>query len=88
MTKEVKAKKTEITDDEWVLTQCHRCMAECGLRAHRVNGVVVKLEGIPDSSVGSRGGLCPKGLAELQVLYDPNRVNVPLRRTILKKGWA
>jgi molybdopterin-containing oxidoreductase family molybdopterin binding subunit len=48
--------------------------------------VVVKLEGIPDSSLGSMGGLCPKGLAGLQLLYDPNRLNVPLRRTNPEKG--
>ena len=54
--------------------------------AHRVNGVVVKLEGDPESSVGSRGGLCPKGLSALQVLYDPNRLKKPLRRTNPNKG--
>ena len=70
----------------WVYTQCHRCMSECGMRARRINGVVVKLEGIPESSVGSRGGLCPKGLSELQVLYDPNRLKVPLKRTNPEKG--
>jgi len=86
MKKEIKANKPEIIEDVWIPTQCHRCMAECGMMAHRVNGVVVKLEGNPDSVVGSRGGLCPKGLSELQVLYDPNRVNVPLRRTNPEKG--
>ncbi len=75
-----------IWEDVWVYTQCHRCQAECGVRAHRVNGVVVKLEGVPESSVGSRGGLCPKGMAGLQVLYDPNRVNTPLKRTNPRKG--
>jgi anaerobic selenocysteine-containing dehydrogenase len=58
------------------------------MRAHRVNGVVVKLEGNPDSPIGSRGGLCAKGLSSLQVLYDPNRLNVPLRRTNPEKGIA
>jgi anaerobic selenocysteine-containing dehydrogenase len=86
MKTEQEVNKTEIIEDVWIPTQCHRCMAECGLRAHRVNGVVVKLEGIPESSVGSKGGLCPKGLSELQVLYDPNRLNVPLRRTNPQKG--
>jgi anaerobic selenocysteine-containing dehydrogenase len=78
--------KTNIIEDVWINTQCHRCMSECGMRAHRVNGVAVKLEGIPDSPNGSRGGLCPKGLSELQVLYDPNRLKVPLKRTNPEKG--
>ncbi len=81
-----KKKKPEIYEDVWIPTQCHRCQAECAVLAHRVNGVVVKLEGNPDSAVGSRGGLCPKGLAGLQVLYDPNRLKVPLKRTNPEKG--
>ncbi|MBN2400990.1 MAG: molybdopterin-dependent oxidoreductase [Spirochaetes bacterium] len=79
-------KKDEIWEDVWINTQCHRCQSECGLRAHRVNGVVVKLEGNPNSSIGSGGGLCPKGMAGLQVLYDPNRLNVPLKRSNPEKG--
>jgi molybdopterin-containing oxidoreductase family molybdopterin binding subunit len=36
--------------------------------------------------MGAEGGLCAKGQAALQVLYDPNRLNVPLRRTNPEKG--
>lgn len=82
----IEAKQEEIWEDVWVNTQCHRCQSECGVRAHRVNGVVVKLEGHPGSSIGSQGGLCPKGMAGLQVLYDPNRLKVPLKRTNPDKG--
>jgi molybdopterin-containing oxidoreductase family molybdopterin binding subunit len=81
-----RAKTKEIYEDVWIPTQCRRCQSECAIRARRVNGVVVKLEGNPNSYVGSRGGLCPKGLSGLQVLYDPNRLNVPLRRTNPEKG--
>ena len=84
--KATKAEKLEIYEDVWIPTQCHRCQAMCGILAHRVNGVVVKLEGNPDSAAGSRGGLCPKGLAGIQLLYDPNRLKVPLRRTNPEKG--
>lgn len=73
-------------EDKWIYTQCHRCQSECGLRAHVVDGVCVKLEGVDDSSVGSHGGVCPRGMAGLQVLYDPNRLNYPLKRTNPKKG--
>ena len=75
-----------IYEDVWIPTQCRRCMAGCGILAHRVNGVIVGLEGNPDSSSGSRGGMCPKGLAGLQLLYDPNRLNVPMKRTNPEKG--
>lgn len=78
--------KQEMKEDVWIHTQCARCYAACGIRVRRVNGVAVKIEGIPEGSQGARGGLCAKGLAGLQVLYDPNRLNVPLRRTNPEKG--
>lgn len=78
--------KAEIWEDVWVPTMCGRCYAMCGLRVRRVNGVAIKIEGQPNSTQGGRGGLCAKGVAGLQVLYDPNRLNVPLRRTNPEKG--
>lgn len=39
----------------------------------------------PDSSIG-QGRLCPKGTVAIMMLYDPNRVNVPLKRTNPEKG--
>lgn len=84
--REAKIKESEVYDDVWIHTQCRRCAATCGILAHRVNGVVVKLEGNPDTYTGSRGGMCAKGLSGLQLLYDPNRLNVPLKRTNPEKG--
>ncbi|MFC1906640.1 molybdopterin-dependent oxidoreductase, partial [Chloroflexota bacterium] len=80
------SKRPAIQEDVWIRTQCARCYADCAIRVRRVNGVAVKIEGDPDTDMGSRGGLCAKGLAALQVLYDPNRINVPLRRTNPEKG--
>jgi len=81
-----KKQKLDVYDDVWIPTQCGRCFSHCAIRAHRINGVIVKIEGNPDSWMGSQGGLCGKGAAGLQVLYDPNRLNVPLRRTNPEKG--
>ncbi len=78
--------KENVWEDVWVRTQCARCYAFCAIRVHRVNGVAVEIQGEPDSDFGARGGLCSKGLSGLQVLYDPNRLNVPLRRTNPEKG--
>jgi anaerobic selenocysteine-containing dehydrogenase len=78
--------KPEITEDVWVKTTCGGCYGTCAIRAHRVNGVLVKIEGEPDSDFGSRGGCCAKGEAMIQALYDPNRYNYPLRRTNPEKG--
>ncbi|MEW6665231.1 MAG: molybdopterin-dependent oxidoreductase [Thermodesulfobacteriota bacterium] len=79
-------READIREDVSIPTQCGRCYAQCGIRVRRVNGVAVKVEGDPDTTLGSEGGLCAKGLAGLQVLYDPNRLNKPLRRTNPEKG--
>jgi len=78
--------KPKIYEDVWISTLCGRCYGDCAIRVRRVNGVAVKIEGEPDSTMGSSGGLCGKGAAGLQALYDPNRLNVPLRRTNPEKG--
>ena len=78
--------KLEIYDDTWVPSQCGICFSNCAIRVHRINGVAVKIEGNPDSCMGAQGGLCGKGAAGLQLLYDPNRLNVPLKRTNPEKG--
>ena len=78
--------KSDIHEDVLIPTQCSRCYAQCGIKVRRVNGVVVKIEGVPETTLGSEGGLCGKGLAGIQVLYDPNRLDKPLRRTNPEKG--
>ncbi len=80
------AKQPEIWDDTWVRTTCGGCYATCTIRVHRVNGVIVKVEGDPDTDFGPRGGVCAKAPALIQQFYDPNRVNYPMRRTNPKKG--
>jgi anaerobic selenocysteine-containing dehydrogenase len=45
----------------------------------RVDGVPIQIRGNPAYPT-NRGGLCPKGVAGLQVLYDPDRIKGPLRR--------
>ncbi|OGA04338.1 MAG: molybdenum enzyme, large subunit,related to phenylacetyl-CoA: acceptor oxidoreductase [Betaproteobacteria bacterium RIFCSPLOWO2_02_FULL_62_17] len=73
------------TDDAWIPSACALCYGSCSILAHRVDGVVVKVEGNPDSVVG-KGKLCGKGVSGLACHYDPNRLKVPLRRTNPKKG--
>ncbi|MBI2961801.1 MAG: molybdopterin-dependent oxidoreductase, partial [Betaproteobacteria bacterium] len=72
-------------DDQWVPSTCALCYGTCSIRAHRVDGTVVKIEGNPESAVG-RGRLCGKGVSGLMSHYDPNRLTRPLRRTNPKKG--
>ena len=73
------------SDDTWVPTTCYMCYNSCNLRVHRVDGVVVKIEGNPDSPHnGTR--ICAKGNAAIMGLYNPHRLTRPLRRTNPKKG--
>ena len=72
-------------DDVWIPSTCNLCYGTCSILAHRVDGVVVKIEGNPDSTIGM-GRLCGKGVSGLLTHYDPNRVRTPLRRTNPEKG--
>ncbi len=72
-------------DDAWIPSSCALCYGTCSIIAHRVGGVVVKIEGNPESAVG-KGRLCGKGVSGLMSHYDPNRLTRPLRRTNPKKG--
>ncbi|MCC6212564.1 MAG: molybdopterin-dependent oxidoreductase [Burkholderiales bacterium] len=72
-------------DDTWVASSCALCYGSCSILAHRVDGVVVKIEGNPESSAG-KGRLCGKGVSGILSHYDPNRLTKPLRRTNPKKG--
>lgn len=74
-----------MSDDTWIPSACNLCYNQCGILAHRVDGVVVKIEGNPENPMGL-GRLCPRGLAGIQLLYDPHRVNYPLKRTNPDKG--
>ena len=78
-------KDGEIWEDKWIPSACTICYGGCSILVHRVNGTVIKIEGNPKSPVGS-GRLCAKGISGIMFLYDPHRVNTPLRRTNPKKG--
>ncbi|MBI2822149.1 MAG: molybdopterin-dependent oxidoreductase [Acidobacteria bacterium] len=71
--------------DRWIPSTCSICYGMCSIVGHVQNGVLVKIEGNPESAVG-RGRLCGKGVSGIMTLYDPHRVNVPLRRTNPVKG--
>jgi anaerobic selenocysteine-containing dehydrogenase len=59
---------------------CLLCPSGCGILARVADGVVVKLEGNPMHPI-TLGTLCPKGQAAPELLYNPDRVTGPLRRT-------
>ena len=69
-----------MTDERTVRTACQGCHCECGVLVHVRNGKVVKIEGDPEHLM-NEGKMCPKGLAYTQLLYHPDRLKYPLKRT-------
>ncbi len=72
-------------DDVWVHSVCDMCFTFCGIKVHRVNGVVQKIEGDPECP-HNWGKLCGKGQSGLMGLYDPSRIKTPMKRTNPQKG--
>ncbi|GAB6171736.1 tetrathionate reductase subunit A [Paradesulfitobacterium aromaticivorans] len=80
----------------FVYSTCLGCRSDCSLRGKVKDGVVIKLDGNPYSPMTLdkpipyetdpkearkfAGKLCPRGQAGLQILYDPLRVQQPLKR--------
>ena len=65
--------------DEVISSVCEVCFWKCGIRAHKKDGRVRAITGNPDHPL-SRGKLCPRGTGALGMLYDPDRLSVPLIR--------
>ena len=63
-----------------VRSACRMCHGVCQVLVHLDGDRVVKVTGDPDSPT-SRGYICPKGKASPQLLYHPDRLLYPLRRT-------
>ena len=59
---------------------CGPCHTRCGMLVHFENGRAVKVQGDPDNPI-SRGALCRRGQLILEHLYNPERLNSPLKRT-------
>lgn len=66
--------------EKWVPTVCAQCMGSCGILVRVIDGWAVNITGNPLHPV-NRGTLCPKGIAGLQGLYDPDRIRTPLKRS-------
>jgi len=69
----------QVPQDQWLPTVCGQCPAGCGIMVRVVDGRAVKIDGLP-SHPSNRGKTCPKGQSGLQVLYDPDRIQNPMKR--------
>src|SRR3989304_6228850 len=71
--------------EKWVASGCNGCVGWGPLGGKGVDGKAVKIEGNPESK-WTRGKLCPRARLNLQIIYDPDRVKKPLKRTNPSKG--
>lgn len=67
-----------------VRTVCRSCHGGCGVIATVKDNRVIKVEGDPESPI-SHGTLCSKGLSITQVVYHPDRITHPMKKT--PTGW-
>ena len=74
------------TADRVVPSVCPYCAVGCGQRVYVKDEKVVQIEGDPDSPV-SRGHLCPKGSASLQLTTGDARQYQMLYRRPGGTGW-
>ncbi|ULA58705.1 MAG: 4Fe-4S Mo/W bis-MGD-type domain-containing protein [Nitrospira sp.] len=65
---------------DWYASTCGECDAGCGIIVKVMEGRAKKIEGNPLHPV-NQGKLCAQGQAALQRLYNPDRLQGPLRRT-------
>ncbi|HET9467934.1 MAG TPA: hypothetical protein VFO48_05965, partial [Vicinamibacterales bacterium] len=65
--------------DRWISTTCGYCSVGCGMFIGVKDGRAVSVRGNPDHPV-NRGLLCPKGLAEHEMLHAATRARYPLLR--------
>ena len=61
-------------------TECFICNQGCDAVVHVKDGVMVRVEGDPSSEV-TKGTLCAKGLASREILYHPERLLYPMKRS-------
>jgi formate dehydrogenase major subunit len=74
------------TADKMVKSVCPYCAVGCGQQVYVKDGKVTQIEGDPDSPV-SRGRLCPKGSASLQLTTGPAREYQVLYRRPHATEW-
>ncbi len=68
---------------EIVYSTCKSCHGGCGVKVTKEDGVVIHIEGNPDSLTG--GTMCSKGLSSIQHIDNPYRMKYPMKQ-VGKKG--
>jgi anaerobic selenocysteine-containing dehydrogenase len=66
--------------ESWLPTACALCPGGCGLEVRRIDGLPVGVRGFGRHPV-NRGRLCALPHGAIQMLFSPDRVRRPLKRT-------
>lgn len=72
-------------EDKILYGVCDVCSMGCAYLTHIRGGRVVQLRGNPRDQV-AEGKLCVRGYSGIRLLYDPDRLKFPMKRTNPKKG--
>ncbi len=68
------------SESKWVATDCTICYHSCGMNVLVEDGRIVKVEGLKDHPL-NKGQLCPKGERAMEMVYHPDRLKYPMKRT-------
>jgi formate dehydrogenase major subunit len=75
------------TADRFAPSVCPYCAVGCGQRVYVRDEKLVQIEGDPDSPI-SRGRLCPKGSASMQLVTGPQRLDKIRYRAPYATEWT
>ena len=67
-----------MSEKKIVKSTCRSCHGGCGVLVTVEDGVATHIEGDPVSPTW--GTMCPKGLAAIQLVYNPHRLKYPKKR--------
>jgi anaerobic selenocysteine-containing dehydrogenase len=67
-----------------IKTDCILCVNGCGINAYVDDGKLVKVEGMKEHPL-NQGALCPRGQHLIDIVYSPDRLKYPLKRS--GSGW-
>lgn len=73
------------SEGRWIASTCQSCTAWCPIEIRVEEGRAVKVRG-NHLCKANNGFCCPKGHMGLQLVYDPDRIKMPLKRTNPEKG--
>jgi len=72
------------TTRKTVQTLCRMCAERCGLNIYMEDDIIVDIDGYTNQPY-NKGVICSKGRAAIDLVYHPDRILKPLKKT--DRGW-